>query len=103
MGTLIAAGSVMSWILNRNVGPIALASFLAFGCAAVVDTIVYQFLHERVYLVKVNGSNVVSAAADSLIFPTVAFGSFLPVIVLGQFAAKVLGGALWAWILRKKN
>jgi hypothetical protein len=36
---------------------------------------------------------------DSVLFPTIAFGAFLPAIVLGQFVAKVAGGAVWSWIL----
>ena len=36
---------------------------------------------------------------NSIVFPTLAFGGFMPVIVLGQFAAKVLGGFLWSKIL----
>src|SRR3990167_7579037 len=52
MALLIAAGSVLSWLLNRNAGPIALASFVAFTCAGVVDTVVYSMLHERAKLVK---------------------------------------------------
>ena len=51
--------------------------------------------------IKVNGSNIFSAAADSLIFPTIAFGGFMPLIVLGQFAAKVCGGFLWTWAISK--
>lgn len=103
MGLLIAAGSFISYALNANAGPIALASFVSFAVSAMLDTLVYALLHERAYLVKVNGSNVVSAAADSLIFPALAFG--LPLlwpIVLGQFAAKLIGGALWAWVLSGK-
>lgn len=96
---LISAGSVISYALNRNAGPIALASFLAFAGASVVDTIVYQFLHNKPWMVKVNGSNLFSAMADSLIFPTIAFGWFMPLIVLGQFAAKVAGGFIWAAII----
>lgn len=103
MLTLIAAGSLISWLLNRNSGPIALASFLAFLASGVVDAVVYQFLHDKKWLLKVNGSNVFSALADSLIFPTVAFGSLLPWIVLGQFAAKVGGGFLWSLILVRLN
>jgi len=49
--------------------------------------------------VRVNGSNVVSAAVDSVVFPTLAFGSFLPWVILGQFLAKVAGGAVWSLIL----
>lgn len=101
MGALIAAGSFLSWVINRDAGIIAVASFAAFACAALVDTIVYQFLHERSYIVKVNGSNVFSALVDSLVFPTIAFGGFLPLVTLGQFVAKVAGGALWAYFLGK--
>ena len=102
MAILIAIGSGISYALNRNAGLIAIASFSAFALTAIVDTLTYQFLQNRPYLVKVNGSNIFSAFVDSLIFPTIAFGTFLPAIILGQFAAKVTGGALWAYILGKK-
>lgn len=100
MALLIAGGSALSYLLNAATGPIALASFVAFAVSAALDTLMYHLLHERAYLVKVNGSNLVSAAADSIIFPWLAFGAFLPWIVLGQFIAKVIGGAVWAWVLR---
>lgn len=99
MGALIATGSLLSWLLNRNAGMIAVASFAAFACAAIVDTITYQLLHERNYLVKVNGSNVFSALVDSLVFPTIAFGGIMPLVTLGQFAAKVAGGFIWSLVL----
>lgn len=103
MGFLIMIGSLISWIINRNAGPIAVASFVAFAVAALVDTIAYHFLKGRPYLVKVNGSNVPSALVDSLVFPTIAFGGFLPLVTLGQFIAKVAGGALWAYVLNMTN
>lgn len=103
MGLLIAFGSLITYAINRNAGDVAKASFIAFACAALADTIVYQILHERNYLVKVNGSNVFGALADSLIFPTLAFGGFMPLVTLGQFIAKVAGGAIWAYLLRKKH
>lgn len=102
MAALIGAGSLLSYLLNRNAGPIALASFVAFGVSASLDSLAYALLQKHAYLVKVNGSNLVSAAADSLIFPALAFG--LPLlwpIVAGQFVAKVAGGALWAYALRR--
>ena len=98
---LIGTGSLISYALNSAAGQIALASFVAFAAAGVTDTIVYQALHKRAWMVKVNGSNVASAAVDSIAFPTIAFGAFLPLIVLGQFAAKVGGGFMWAWIIGK--
>lgn len=101
MAMLIAIGSGLSWLLNRNTGPIALASFIAFAASGLVDALMYQLLHRHAYLVKVNGSNIMSAAVDSILFPTLAFGVFLPWIVLGQFVAKVLGGAVWGWALAR--
>jgi uncharacterized PurR-regulated membrane protein YhhQ (DUF165 family) len=62
---------------------------------------VYQRLVSKQWLIKSNASNAAGAAVDSLIFPTIAFGSLMPAIVLLQFAAKVVGGALWSWMLRK--
>lgn len=100
MALLIAAGSLLSWLLNRDAGRIALASFLAFAAAAAVDSVAYHALRDRRPLVKINGSNVLSAAVDSIIFPLVAFGwPPLVWVMLGQFAAKVIGGAFWSLIL----
>lgn len=103
MGLLILIGSFISWALNRNAGIIAFASMIAFSVAAITDTVIYQFLRDRTYMVKVNGSNLFSSLVDSLIFPTIAFGGFMPLITLGQFAAKVAGGALWAYVLKERS
>jgi len=99
MTVLIGVGSLLSWLLNRNAGPIALASFVAFGCAGVADALVYHLLGDRSRMLRINGSNVVSAAVDSLVFPTLAFGGFMPLVTLGQFAAKVAGGFVWSLVL----
>jgi queuosine precursor transporter len=100
MTALIASGSILSWALNHDAGPIALASFVAFAAAAAVDTAVYHLMGAYPRWLRINGSNVPSAFVDSLIFPTLAFGSFLWPIVLGQFAAKVLGGFVWSLVFR---
>lgn len=101
MGALIAAGSALSYLLNANAGPIALASFCAFAVSATLDGVVYAALGRRAYLVRVNGSNVISAAADSVIFPALAFGfPLLWGVMAGQFAAKVAGGFIWSSVLR---
>jgi len=100
MAALIAAGSVLSWLLNRNAGQVALASFVAFAAAAMVDTAVYQLLGGYPRWLRINGSNIPSALVDSLVFPTLAFGEFLWPVVLGQFLAKALGGFAWSMIFR---
>lgn len=100
MGLLIFAGSLLSWLLNRGAAQIAVASFVAFALAATVDAVIYQFLGKYPRWLRVNGSNVPSAFVDSLVFPTLAFGSFLWPLVLGQFVAKVLGGFVWSLVFR---
>jgi hypothetical protein len=104
MGMLITTGSALSYALNTAAGPIALASFVAFAVSASLDALTYHLLRENTYLVKVNGSNVIAAAADSLIFPALAFGfpNLWPIVV-GQFLAKLIGGALWAWLLQPRR
>jgi len=101
MALLIAAGSIISYGLNVAAGPIALASFCAFAAAGIIDAIVYQFLKDKTRLVRINGSNIFSSAADSVIFPLMAFGSFpgIALIMLGQFASKFFGGALWGFVI----
>lgn len=104
MALLIGTGSVLSWLLNRNAGQIAVASFVAFACAGIADALVYHALGDKARLLKINGSNVVSAAVDSVVFPALAFGfPLLWAVMLGQFAAKVGGGFVWSLVLRHKG
>lgn len=99
MAVLIVSGSALAWLINANAKQIAIASSVAFGSAAIVDTVAYQLLYRQKWFVKINGSNVASAITDSILFPTLAFGGFLPLITLGQALAKMFGGALWALAL----
>jgi len=101
MALLIGAGSLLSWLVNRNSEKVAIASFLAFAGAGIIDTLTYTFLHKYKFLIRVNGSNLFSSFTDSALFLTLAFGSFMPILVLSQFAAKVAGGLVWSLALRK--
>lgn len=103
MGLLVLAGSVISYLLNREGAQIALASLLAFALSNIADTVVYHLLRRYPKFAKVNGSNIASAAVDSVTFPTIAFGVFIPWVVAGQFLAKVLGGYVWSLILLRKK
>lgn len=100
---LIGTGAMLSYIVNRGGGQIAIASFVSFFLTGIADTLVYHLLRNQPKLIKVNGSNLVSAAVDSIAFPTLAFGSFIPWVILGQFVAKVLGGYIWSLILFRGN
>jgi uncharacterized PurR-regulated membrane protein YhhQ (DUF165 family) len=103
MLALIAAGGLLSWLLNGAAGAIAVASTVAFVLAGLADAGSYALLRSRTWLERANGSNVVAAAVDSLVFPTLAFGSLLPLVVLGQFLAKVLGGLVWSLLLQRRR
>lgn len=96
---VIVVGGLITWLVNPAAKHIAIASATAFIVAAVADWAVYTALRSRPWLVRSNGSNVVGAAVDSVIFPTLAFGAFMPGIIALQFAAKVGGGAIWSLIM----
>lgn len=101
MALLILTGAALSALFGA--GRIALASFVAFALSEAVDTAVYQMLGNRAKLVQVNGSNVVSAAVDSAVFPALAFGwPLLWLVMAGQFVAKVGGGAVWSLVIHGK-
>lgn len=101
MTGLIGIGSLLSWFLNRNATQIALASLVAFAASGIIDSITYSLLRKQKWTVRVNGSNLISAAVDSILFPWLAFGSPIWWVVIGQFIAKVFGGALWAFIINQ--
>jgi hypothetical protein len=99
MGLLILAGSALSWLLNRQAGRIALASFVAFAVSSAIDTVIYALVRGERWR-RVGWSNLGGAVSDSLIFPAVAFGwPPDPAIVYGQMAAKVAGGLFWSLVL----
>lgn len=101
MGLLIAVSGFLTWAMNAAPAQIAIASAVAFTVSACVDWSVFSALWRRSWLVRSNGSNTAGAIVDSLLFPTIAFGAFMPHIMLMQFAAKAGGGFLWSLILRK--
>lgn len=103
MLVLILSGSVLSYIASPDAGRIGIASMVAFICSEFADAFVYGRLRSKRWSVRVNASNTVGAAVDSLVFPTIAFASWLPAVVLLQFGAKVVGGFLWSWVLKRQR
>ena len=101
MFILILSGGIISYFVNRDAGQIAFASTVSFILAAIVDSIAFHILRFRPQLQKINGSNIPSAMVDSIAFPTIAFGSFMPIIILGQFIAKITGGFFWSIIFNE--
>jgi hypothetical protein len=100
LGMFAVAGG-LSYVLNPASAQIAIASVVAFLCAAVVDTFAYGWLRSKGFLVRANGSNAAGALVDSIVFPTLAFGVVMPEIMALQFLAKTSGGFLWSLALQK--
>ena len=100
LAAVIVVGSAITWAINPAARNIAIASSVAFILAALADWLVYSLLRRKQWLVRANGSNVIGAAVDSIVFPTLAFGAFLPAIIALQFTAKVGGGLIWSLVMR---
>ena len=101
MLALICGGSAITVALNWEALPIAIASATAFLASGIGDALLYAKLRNYKFLIRSNGSNVAGSALDSVIFPTMAFGVFMPEIIIGQFVAKIAGGAVWSFILSR--
>jgi len=97
---LIAAGALATWLINRDAALIAKASVIAFAASELIEQIAYRLMWRRPWMEKAPYSAVLGAAVDSVLFISIAFG-FDFWIVIGQFAAKVGGGFLWATMIDK--
>lgn len=101
MALLIASGSILSALLNVQALPVAIASFCAFSAAGLVDAVTYSLLGDKSRMVKMNGSNVLSAVTDSVVFVAI-LGLPLAIVPL-QILAKIVGGFVWSFILTRKQ
>jgi uncharacterized PurR-regulated membrane protein YhhQ (DUF165 family) len=101
MGALIGVTGLLTYLLNPAAQHIAVASAVAFAVAAAADWLVFVRL-PGTWFRRSAGSNVAGAAVDSVLFPLLAFGPAGLVYAPAQFAAKAVGGALWAGLLSRR-
>jgi hypothetical protein len=101
MAALIAITGGLSYALNPASASIAIASSVSFILAALVDWWAFRNVTGS-WMRRSMISNVAGAGVDSIVFPTLAFGVLMPQIVVLQFAAKISGAAIWAWLLKRK-
>jgi uncharacterized PurR-regulated membrane protein YhhQ (DUF165 family) len=99
LGLIVSTG-LLTFVLNPAAGMIAIASSAAFTLAAAADWAVFSSMRGS-WLGRANASNVAGALVDSLVFPVVAFGSIA--VSPWMLAAKVAGGAFWAYVLRRSH
>lgn len=111
MLSLIGASGALTYALNPSAQHIVIASATAFTLAALVDWQAFSRLSGS-WLRRSLGSNFVGAAVDTAVFSALAFLLLSPnpkplevvaQIAALQFAAKVAGGALWAWLLSRRS
>jgi queuosine precursor transporter len=100
MGVVILGSGAASYLISSAAGRIAIAGAIAFCLAAVADWVVFARTRGT-WAYRAHKSNLAGAAVDSLAFPIMAFGWFLPLIVLGQFVAKVAGAFIWVKTIEK--
>jgi hypothetical protein len=100
---LICVGALITYLLNKDAGMICVGSVVAFAGALIVDALLYEKFFNKTKLAKMNISNVGSATVDSILFPTIAFGAFMPWIILGQIVAKIGGGFIWSLVLTSRR
>jgi uncharacterized PurR-regulated membrane protein YhhQ (DUF165 family) len=99
----IAVGAVLSWLLATPA--LAVASAAAFAVAELMDFTVYEPLRRRGLITAMLASNAVGLLADSLIFLSLAFGSFafLPGQILGKAWMTLAAVAVIAVIARSRR
>jgi uncharacterized PurR-regulated membrane protein YhhQ (DUF165 family) len=101
MAAMIVGTGVISYAVNPATGMIAIASGVAFTLAALADWATFNTVSGQ-WMKRNLAGNSAGALVDSIIFPTIAFGSLMPVIVLAQFVAKVAGGTFFGYIIQKR-
>jgi hypothetical protein len=107
MAGLIAAGTVLSYLAGLWIGSgplagkVALASCVAFACAATADAVTYHLLRRRPWYERANQSNLAGAAVDSLVFVWLWPFPFSFTLAFTVFAAKVAGGVVWSFLLNR--
>lgn len=100
MGLLILAAGAITFSLDRSATRIAAASSISFAAAALADWGVFARTRGA-WLRKSIWSNAAGDLVDSALFPCLAFGAFLPLIILGQFAAKFAGSTVWSLLINR--
>ena len=101
MAAMILGTGVISYLINPASGMIAVASGVAFTLAALADWATFNTVAGH-WMKRNLAGNSVGALVDSIVFPTLAFGSLMPLIVLAQFVAKVAGGSMWGYLISRK-
>lgn len=99
---IAAAAGLCTFAFNHAALSVAVASFTAVVAGAFVAGSVFKLLKSKVSIEKARPiANTCSAITDSLIYPTIAFMTFLPFVSMEMFASKFLSVLLYTFIINK--
>lgn len=99
---IIFLGSLVTYVINRDFLPIAIASTSAFIAAFTVDYIVFSLIKNNIWY-RVMISNVFGSFVDSYVFLALAPFPFSWYSVISLTLLKIIGGALSGYVLIKKG
>lgn len=99
---IAAAAGLCTFAFNHAALTVAIASFTAVVSGAFVAGSVFKLLKNKVAIEKARPiANTCSAITDSLIYPTIAFMTFLPFVSMEMFASKFLSVLFYTFIINK--
>lgn len=101
IAALIMSGSLVTFLLNIEAYNVALASFCAFSCAGLLDTLIFTRLKNSSFQKRIIVSNLFSTVLDSIVFQTVAFNNVRLDIVSLHCGLKIAGSFFWVFCLNK--
>lgn len=99
---IAATAGLCTFLINHGALTVAVASFSTVVVGAFVAGSVFKLLKNKMAIEKARPiANTCSAITDSLLYPTVAFMAFLPVVSAQMFASKFLSVLLYTYIVNK--
>lgn len=99
---IAAIAGLCTFILNSDALTVAIASFVAVVTGSFVSGLVFELLKNKLVIEKARPiANTCSAVSDSLLYPTIAFMAFLPVISMEMFVSKFLSVLFYTFIINK--
>lgn len=77
-------------VLAENTNRVFLASFIAIILSETIDTEIYHYLNNQIWIIKVACSNSISIPIDTVIFYLIAFAG-IPGWSLAKFTSVIVG------------
>lgn len=101
LGALTVVAGIITYAINRQSLDVVFGSIAGYAGAQITAGIFYQAMIRKSYLIKVNLSDLIAIATDSILFQIAAFNEVDTYITISQIALKMAGGLFWFYIIFK--